>query len=111
MDENKNQIAQNDDASISGRNFAIKYNVQSGKTYYIKVGAYSTNTGSYTLNVARGVYNASIPSLNPDARCVQMNVEAASILTNLEIKIGSKTYNLTKPSSGSLDTTVNGARF
>lgn len=111
LDENKNQIAQNDDASISGRNFAIKYNVQSGKTYYIKVGAYSTNTGSYTLNVARGVYNASIPSLNPDARCVQMNVEAASILTNLEIKIGSKTYNLTKPSSGSLDTTVNGARF
>ena len=111
LDENKNQIAQNDDASISGRNFAIKYNVQSGKTYYIKVGAYSTNTGSYTLNVARGVYNASIPSLNPDARCVQMNVEAASILTNLQIKIGSKTYNLTKPSSGSLDTTVNGARF
>ena len=111
LDENKNQVATNDDASISGSNFAIKYNLQSGKTYYIKVGAFSTKTGSYTLNVARGVYNASVPSLNPDARCVQMNVEAASILTNLQIKIGSKTYSLAKPTSGSLDTTVNGARF
>ncbi len=111
LDENKKQIGYSDEGNISGSNFAIKYNVQSGKTYYIKVGAFSTKTGSYTLNVARGVYNASIPSLNPDARCVQMNVEAASILTNLEIKIGSKTYSLAKPTSGSLDTTVNGARF
>lgn len=111
LDENKKQIGYSDEGNVSGNNFAIKYNVQSGKTYYIKVSAFSTHTGSYTLNVARGVYNASIPSLNPDARCVQMNVEAASILTNLEIKIGSKTYSLAKPSSGSLDTTVNGARF
>lgn len=63
------------------------------------------------LCVVRGVLSANVPSLNPDARCVEMNVEAAAVLTDLKIQIGSKTYNLTKPSSGSLDTTVNGARF
>lgn len=110
LDENKNQIAQSDDASISGRNFAIKYNVQSGKTYYIKVGAYSTNTGSYTLNVARGIYSKTIPK-NPDARSASMTLRVASILTNLKMQIGGKTYNITRPNSGNLDIVVNGARF
>ena len=111
LDENKNQIAQNDDASISGRNFAIKYNVQSGKTYYIKVGAYSTNTGSYTLNVARGIYSKTIPK-NPDARSARMTLQAASILTNLKIQLGGKTYTITRPESEKIFyVTVNGARF
>ena len=111
LDENKNQIAQNDDASISGRNFAIKYNLQSGKTYYIKVGAYSTNTGSYTLNVARGIYSKTIPK-NPDARSARMTLQAASILTNLKIQLGGKTYTITRPESEKIFyVTVNGARF
>ena len=111
LDENKNQIAQNDDGGISGSNFAIKYNLQSGKTYYIKVGAYSTRTGSYTLNVARGIYSKTIPK-NPDARSASMTLQAASILTNLKIQLGGKTYTITRPESEKIFyVTVNGARF
>lgn len=105
------QLAYSDDASISGRNFALKYNLTAGATYYIYVGAYSTYTGTYTLEITKGVYSASLASYNQDARRVQMQAEASTILTQLEVHIGSTTYVLKKPSSGSLDATVNGARF
>ena len=105
------QLAYSDDASISGRNFALKYNLTAGATYYIYVGAYSTYTGTYTLEITKGVYSASLASYNQDARRVQMQAEASTILTQLEVHIGNTTYVLKKPSSGSLDATVNGARF
>ena len=111
LDSNRNQIASNDDAGISGQNFAIKYNCENGKTYYVKVGAYGNKTGNYSLNMVRGVYSTSLSGLNQDARCVQMQATAASILTTLKLTVGNTVYTLTKPSSGNLDVTVNGARF
>lgn len=105
------QLAYNDDASISGTNFAFQYNLTAGTTYYIQVGAYSTKTGSYTLAITRGVYSASLASYNQDARRVQMQAEASTILTTLEVHIGSNTYTLTKPTSGDLDITIGDTRF
>lgn len=107
----QSQLIANDDASISGTNFAIKYNLTAGSTYYISVGAYSTRTGPYTLVITKGVYSASLASYNPDARRVQMQAEAASVLTKLDIHIGNRTYTLNKPASGALDTTIGSARF
>lgn len=104
-------LVENDDASLSGNNFAFKYNLEANKTYYIKVTGYSTKTGSYTLNISKDFYRASLASYNQDARRVQMQAEAAAALTSLKLKIGNNTYPLTKPSSGNLDTTINGARF
>lgn len=105
------QLAYNDDASISGTNFAFQYNLMAGTTYYIQVGAYSTKTGAYTLAITRGVYSASLASYNQDARRVQMQAEASTILTTLEVHIGSNTYTLTKPTSGDLDITIGDTRF
>lgn len=105
------QLAYNDDAAISGNNFAFQYNLTAGTTYYIQVGAYGTGTGAYTLVITKGVYSASLASYNQDARRVQMQAEASTILTTLKVYIGSNTYTLTKPASGDLDTTIGNARF
>ena len=110
-DSNKTQLAYNDDGGIAGSNFATKYNLTAGQTYYIRVEAYSTKTGPYTFIVTKGVYSASLADDNQDARHVQMQAQASSVLTTLKLHIGSTTYTLNKPASGNLDTTVNGARF
>ncbi len=105
------QLATNDNANISGSNFALKYTLTAGQTYYIKVCANSTKTGAYTFNVCKAFYETGWTSNNQDARRVQMHADVASILDTLQIKIGSNTYTLKKPTSGALDTTINGVRF
>ena len=105
-------LVQNNDASLSGNDFAFKYNLEANKTYYIKVTGYSSSTtGAYTLNISKDFYGASLASYNQDARRVQMQSEAATALTSLTLKIGSNTYTLNRPTSGNLDTTINGVRF
>ena len=105
-------LAENDDAWSPDRNFGLKYNLVANKTYYIKVAGYNNSaTGAYTLNISKDFYGASLASNNQDARRVQMQAEAAAALTSLKLKIGSNTYTLTKPSSGNLDTIINGAHF
>lgn len=105
------QLATNDNANISGSNFALKYTLTAGQTYYIKVCANSTKTGAYTFIVCKAFYETGWGSNNQDARRVQMHADVASILDTLQIKIGSNTYTLRKPTSGTLDTTINGVRF
>ena len=104
-------LKQNDDANIEGLNFAFIGSLTAGQTYYIKVSAHSTKTGAYTLCLCKDFYTATLADTNQDARRVQMQAEAASILTRLDLKIGDNTYTLNKPASGDLDVTVNGARF
>ena len=112
FDSSMTMLAENDDAWTSNTNFALKYKLEANKTYYIEVTGYSSSTtGSYTLNISKDFYGASLASYNQDARRVQMQVEAATALTSLTLKIGGNTYTLNKPTSGNLDTTINGARF
>ena len=47
-DASGNQIGYNDDSN--GRNFAISANLTYGETYYLKVKAWSSNTGSYKVS-------------------------------------------------------------
>lgn len=110
-DASGNLLIQNDDESLLGRNFALKCKLEAGKTYYIKVKGYSTNTGDYTLNISKDFYGSSIADSNQDARRVQMSAEAATILKTLKLTIGDKTYTLNRPASGALDTTINGVHF
>ena len=105
------QLKVNNNGSINGSNFALAYSLTAGQTYYIKVSNNNSSTGAYTLNVSKSFYSASYTNTNADARKVQMSAEAASVLTNLTITINGTTYSLTKPTSGSLDKTVNGVRF
>jgi len=63
-DETGKQIAYNDDSN--GYNFAIAANLTFGKTYYLKVKAWSTRTGSYKVScVATDKYCCG--DLSPDA--------------------------------------------
>ena len=81
-DRNNTQLVYNNNAGITAGNFAFKYNLEEGKTYYIKVGSYGSSTGEYTLNITKGIYSTSISDLNQDARHVQMQAEASSILNH-----------------------------
>ena len=110
-DSSNNQLKYNDDAYISGNNFCVQHNLSAGQTYYLKVSAYGTGTGSYTLILSRDLYNASLASNYQDARCVKMQAEGASILKTLTVKFNGIDYVLNKPASGNLDTTVNGRHF
>ena len=58
-----------------------------------------------------GIYAANLGGQNQDARCVHMQARAASILTKLELHIGSQTYTLNRPTSGTIESTINSARF
>ncbi len=51
-----NQILFNDDISSSVRSSQITYTATSTGTYYLDVGGYQTNTGSYILEAATNVY-------------------------------------------------------
>lgn len=56
-DSSQTELNYNDDNTTMGgsNNFGIEHTLTASRTYYVKVGAYSTNTGSYTLNIARQV--------------------------------------------------------
>ncbi len=105
-------LLKEDDDSGSGYNFAMKYTLEANKTYYIKIKGYSTKMGDYALNISKDLYGASLADNNQDARRVQMQVEAATALTTLKLKIGSHTYTLNRPESGDLNiTNSDGTRF
>lgn len=105
-------LLKEDDNSGAEHNFAIKYTLEANKTYYIKVRGSGGITGDYALNISKDFYGASLADNNQDARRVQMQVEAATALTTLKLKIGSHTYTLNRPESGNLDiTNPDGTRF
>ncbi len=110
-DEWGNCLIQSNNKSLLGGNFVLQYRLEAGKIYYIQVKGNGTNTGAYTLNISKDFYSASIPYFNQDARRVQMQAEAATVLKTLKLTIGDKTYTLNRPANGDLDTTINGARF
>lgn len=110
-DSDGNLLTKNDQGGISKGNFAFKCDLVNGRKYYIKVVGSNNATGDYNFIVTRAIYSASVEGMNQDARHVQMEVEASSILTRFRVWIGDTNYDLEKPTSGDLDVTVKGVHF
>lgn len=92
-DSSRVQIAYNDDND--GTNFGMQYHLTAGKEYYIKVGAYSSKTGSYSIHVDIFVERIEISS-NRDARDVYINSCISAYFDSIELHLDSGTNSTIK---------------
>ena len=95
-DSSRKQLAYNDDND--GINFAIKYSLVKGNTYYVKVTAYGSTTGIYDLYV--NAFATSIVCFaNEDARSANIDVFFSGYFSNATLYIGGRGYAVSGRSS------------
>ena len=79
LDSNGNSLISNDDGANNNNNFMFTYECTANTTYYVKAYMYSSNTGSYTLHVAKV---GADPGVVPDGDMVDINATGTHSLFN-----------------------------
>lgn len=83
------QLAYNDDND--GINFAIKYSLVKGNTYYVKVTAYGSTTGEYDLYISAFTTDI-IYRANADARSTNIDVYYPGFFGKATLYVGNTAY-------------------
>ena len=96
-DSSRKQLAYNDDND--GINFAIKYSLVKGNTYYVKVTAYGSATGTYDLYVNAFTTELVVYNLNEDARTVSIDLFFSGFFSSATLYIGGRGYAVSGHSS------------
>ena len=78
-DENMNHLAKNDDG-YNGYNFLIRYTLEAGKTYYLRVFVYNDETGSFPVIVKKGTTATGMVLSCGDSKTVTLG-------TNMSISV------------------------